>query len=136
MLGHGTAVDRAWLFALLARQIDLDVVLLYLPQAAGPDESPTLTLWTVGILHNGEIYLFDPTYGLPLPGPDQSIATLTDVQQNAALLRAWDTAEKPYWVTKAMVEQVVPFVEASPQSLSKRMKSVQMALGGLSLIHI
>ena len=136
LLGHGTAVDRAWLFALLARQIDLDVVLLYLPQAAGPDESPTLTLWTVGVLHNGELYLFDPTYGLPLPGPDQSIATLTDVQQNAALLRAWDTAEKPYWVTDAMVEQVVPFVEASPQSLSKRMKSVQMALGGQNRMRL
>ena len=136
LLGHGTAVDRAWLFALLARQIDLEVVLLYLPQTAGPDQASTLTLWTVGVLHNGEIYLFDPTYGLPLPGPEQSIATLRDVQQNPTLLRAWDTAEKPYWVTEAMVAQVIPFVEASSQSLSKRMKSVQMALGGQNRMRL
>ncbi len=136
LLGHGTQVDRAWLFALLARQLDLDVVLLYLPRSSRADRAASLTLWAVGVLNNGEIYLFDPSYGLPLPGPDQSIATLTDLQQNPELLRVWDTKEKPYWVTDDLVSQVVPFVEASPQSLSRRMKSVQTALGSQNRMRI
>ena len=130
LLGHGSPVDRAWLFALLARQLDLDVVLFYLPLPAGGDQSVQLTLWSVGVLHNGQIFLFDPTYGLPIPGPDGGVATLSDVASNEALLRAWDLPEKPYWVTGDLVAQVVPFIEASPQSLSKRMKMIQNALGG------
>ena len=76
--------------------------------------------------------LFDPTYGLPLPGPDQSIATLTDVQQQAQryFCVPGTLPEKPYWVTEDLVAQVIPFVEASPQSLIETDEDrVQTALG-------
>ena len=130
LFGHGSPVDRGWLFTLLARQLGLDAVLLYLPLPNGDNKQPSLQLWCVGVIYNGQIFLFDPTYGLPLLGPDGEIATLSEVRAADDLLRAWDLAGKPYWVTADLVTQAVPFVEASSQSLSKRMKTIQNALGG------
>ena len=129
LLGHGSPVDRAWLFTLLARQLDLDAVLLYLPAPNGDNKQPALQLWCVGIILNGQIFLFDPTYGLPLPGPDGGIATLSEVRAGDDLLRAWDLPDKPYWATEELLTQMVPFVEASSQSLSKRIKTIQNAIG-------
>ena len=136
LLGHGSPVDRAWLFSVLARQLDLDVVLFYIPISVAKDKQESFVLWSVGVILNGQIYLFDPTYGLPIPGPDGNIATLADLKDDTNLLRAWDLPDMPYWMTADLLNQVTPFIEASPQSLSKRMKSVQNALGGESRMQL
>ena len=129
LLGHGRAIDRAWVFALLARQLDYDVVLLYLPESNNA-KSSTLRLWCAGLLLNGQIYLFDPTMGIPLPGPSDSVATLSDLRTDPQLLRKWDLSGAPYWVTEKSLSNVVPFIESSTQSLSKRMKTIQDELSG------
>ena len=67
---------------------------------------------------------------MPLPGPAGGIATLADLRREPQRLRAWDTPDRPYWVTEAALSRVIPFIEASSQSLTKRMKSIQDELGG------
>ncbi|MDG2207927.1 MAG: hypothetical protein P8K78_08490 [Pirellulales bacterium] len=129
LLGHGRAIDRAWVFAILARQLDYDVILLYLPDPRSNNPSVS-RFWCAGFLHDGDIYLFDPFIGMPLPGPAGGIATLADLRREPQRLRAWDTPDRPYWVTEAALSRVIPFIEASSQSLTKRMKSIQDELGG------
>ncbi len=67
LLGIGTPTDRAWIFILLCRQVGLDAALLAIPD---PENREILRPKWVGVLSDGEVYLFEPTLGIPLPGPD------------------------------------------------------------------
>ena len=69
LFGKGTATDRAWVFLLLARQQGIDAVLLALPEGGDP-ANKKLKNWAVGVLDEGELYLFDTALGLPIPAPD------------------------------------------------------------------
>lgn len=142
LIGQGTAEDRAWVFTLLARQQGIDAVLLALPSKDG-----SLQVWTVGVLDRGELYLFDPKLGLPIPGP-QGVkfkdvrsgdgielhikpATLAEVSKDDKLLRQMDVEkDRPYPVTSASLNKVVALVVASPASLSARMAMVESKLVG------
>jgi len=71
LFGRGTALDRAWVYILLARQQGLDAVLLGLADPAdttGKAPQP----WVVAVLIEQELYLFDPELGLPIPAPDRA----------------------------------------------------------------
>ena len=99
LFGRGTATERAWVFILLLRQLDIDAALLVLDDARGlgtsvpsetrggtglasgpsepgkpnsPEETPDgpPRPWCVGVLIEGKVYLFDPLLGLPIPAPD------------------------------------------------------------------
>ena len=70
-----TPLQCAWVFMLLARQAGLDVVLLAVPPIAksGSNRRP----WVAALFSSDDFYLFDFTYGLPIPGPNgEGIATL------------------------------------------------------------
>ncbi|NIL98015.1 MAG: hypothetical protein GTO53_09640 [Planctomycetales bacterium] len=125
--GVGRPLDRAWVFARLARQQKLDVVLLAVPLA----DSPALQqLWCTALLHDGQLYLFDPNYGLPLYGPlGKRVATLREVQENPELLRQFDLPGQPYPIEADQVRQVEVFVVAERQCLSQRMKKIEARLG-------
>lgn len=69
MYGRGSAEDRAWLFGALLRQMKIAAVVLSpkgtqnnKPQDAPPD-------FLVGVLLDGDVYLFDPRLGLPVSSP-------------------------------------------------------------------
>jgi hypothetical protein len=66
--GHGTAAHRAWVFVELCRQQGIEAAVFQ--PAAGADDKPAPLL--VGALIDGEIYLFDPALGLPLPSAASS----------------------------------------------------------------
>jgi tetratricopeptide (TPR) repeat protein len=71
LFGRGTALDRAWVYILLARQQGLDAVLLGLADPAdttGKAPQP----WVVAVLIERKLYLFDPELGLPIPAPDRA----------------------------------------------------------------
>ncbi len=89
LFGRGTATERAWVFILLLRQLDIDAALLALddkqglgtsvpsgPSEPGKPNSPEKPTdnpprpWCVGVLIEGKVYLFDPLLGLPIPAPD------------------------------------------------------------------
>jgi tetratricopeptide (TPR) repeat protein len=91
LLGRGTAMERAWVFILLARQQGLDAAVLATtiapegeksaaPQngkkagtqsagAAAPVPMADLRPWCAAVLIEGQLYLFDTTLGLPIPAP-------------------------------------------------------------------
>jgi hypothetical protein len=123
-LGHGQAEDRAWLFALLARQQAMDVVLL---EFAG--EKPRLL---AGLLIKDQLYLFDPELGLPLPGPEmESVATLSQIAGDDGLLRKLDLdAEHAYPLHSADAAKVAAYIEASPVYLQRRTALVESRLTG------
>jgi tetratricopeptide (TPR) repeat protein len=128
LLGHGTATDRTWLFMLLARQQGLDVVTL--AESADGDNLPRP--WLPALLHGGELYLFEPALGLPLPGPKrEGIATLAEVADDDGLLRQLDLDdEHRYDMTSSRLQTVSALIEASPMYLAQRMALLESQLAG------
>jgi hypothetical protein len=146
-LGRGTAIERAWLFVLLARQQGITATLLAVPEtadAAMPEAADAakepLRPWAIGVLHEDDLYLFDPALGLPIPAPEGvqfdgarhlaiQPATLAQVVADEKLLRGLDLdASHPYPVKAADLAHVVALVEASPAYLSKRMRLIEPRL--------
>lgn len=123
-LGHGQAIDRAWVFMLLARQQALDVVLL---EPAGT-KRPAL----LGLFAGDQLYLFDAELGLPLPGANGAeVATLAEVAADDGLLRKLDLdAERVYPLQASDLAQVTPLIEASPSYLQRRSALVEARLTG------
>jgi hypothetical protein len=137
LYGRGTAEQRAWVFVLLARQLGLDVVILGL--GTGRDQSnseagktPTAAkFWLTALVHEGELYLFDPRLGLSIPGPGhKGIATLRQVQHDDGLLRVLDLAGVPYPVTADTAKNIVAYVVSDPFELTRRSQQLETKLAG------
>ncbi len=128
LFGRGDALERAWIFILLARQQGLDAVQLGLADDGGRNLRP----WATAVLGGGQLYLFDCELGLPIPGPDgKGVATLEQVVADDSLLRRLDLDEgHPYPVRSDDLKHVVAYVEASPNSLSARMALLESRLIG------
>lgn len=139
--GRGTSMERAWVFVLLARQQGLEAALLALDDSAASGGTK-LRPWAVGVLSEGNIYVFDPLLGSPIPAPnglhldeqgqlDVQPATLAQLAANDRLLRQLDlTAERPYPLKAADLKKVVAMVDGTPWWLSQRMRAVESRLGG------
>ena len=155
LLGQGTATERAWVFVLLARQQNIDAVLLALPDSKDPDAKKSDAkkpgakkpgdrqppVWAVGVLIEKQLYVFDPTLGLPIPAPDGvkldgagqlaiKPATLAQLVADDSLLRRLDIKDRPYPVKSSQLADVVALVEGSPSYLAARMELVQSHLAG------
>ena len=127
--GSGTPLGRAWVFMLLARQAGLDVVMLATPDPKSPDG---LRPWIPALVSGGNLYLFDTTYGLPIPGPKgQGVATLAQAAADDSILRQMDIpGDRIYPKKAADLSKVVALIEASPGYLEKRMKLLESNLVG------
>ncbi len=126
MMARGDALARARVFSQLCFQESIPVIWLALP---GGTE---LKLWLMGIPVGGELYLFEPRMGIPLPGPGQvGIATLRQAQSDESVLRR---ARVPgffeYGMTFDQVKQVIGLVDLDPMSLSRTMFLLENALTG------
>ncbi|MGD9647454.1 MAG: hypothetical protein AB7U73_17200 [Pirellulales bacterium] len=128
-LGRGEVIDRAWVFVLLCRQLGIDAAVLALPGETA-DEAPRP--WAVGVLIAGNVYVFDPRLGVPIPAADgQGVATLAELAADDALLRQLDLDEEHrYPVTAEQLAGTIALVEGSPGYLSRRMKLVESRLTG------
>lgn len=139
--GRGTATERAWVFILLARQQGLETAVLALPESSTPDGAK-LRPWAVGVLSEGNVYVFDPTLGFPLPAPDGvrldeqgqldvRPATLAQLAADDRLFRQLDLGpDRPYPWKAADLKKVVALVDGTPWWLSQRMRAVESRLGG------
>ena len=137
LFGRGTAWERAWLFILLARQHQISAAVLAIAEE-NPERPPRP--WAVGVLIEGQVYVFDPQLGLPVPGPDGlqlaptgtlriRPATLAQLAADETLLRGMDAGpELRYPITAADLSRVVALVEASPAALSPRLKLIESNL--------
>ena len=141
LLGRGTASERAWVFILLARHQGLDAAVVVPADASEAGEEGTGHL-LVGVLSGGELYLFDPALGLPIPARDGvkldraggleiEPATLSEVAADDALLRRLDVDdERRYPLDSSRLNESVVLLEASPAYISERMKLVENRLVG------
>lgn len=132
LLGHGTAEERAEVFLLLLGQLHIEAALL----AAG--KRP----WCVGVLADGEVYLFEPRLGLPIPaegglsfraerGLNVRPATLAQLQVDEKILKQLNLdTNNQYDVKKEDVSHLTVFILATPSSLSRRMEMIQSRLVG------
>jgi len=133
LFGRGTAAERAEVFILLLRQLHIEAALLAVV------ERP----WCVGVLVEGEVYLFEPQLGVPIPAPNGLTlraerglhirpATLSQVLADEKILPQLNLNENnQYEVKKEALEQpVAVLLLASPSSLSRRMELIQARLAG------
>ena len=124
-------VERAKLFMLALRQLDIDSV-MFVPTAESSQP------WAVGVAIGDDYYLFDTKLGLPLPGEKiGTIATLSQVRKDTSLLSRLDlTTEESlkddtqYWVRPDDVEELLGLVYVTPESISKRMLALEQSLIG------
>lgn len=125
-LGHGDALERARLFIALSRQQGLTVVML----ARDVDEGFPHP-WAAALLLNDDLYLFEPTLGLPLPGEnDRGIVTLAQLVESPSLLRQLDVENLPSPIEPSDLQEVVALIDAEPTFVSQRMRALESRLVG------
>ena len=140
LLGYGTIHDRMTVFLELLRQWRIDAALLAVPDPRDPNVS---LHWAVGVLLDGEVYVFLLSYGFPIPGPEgvqvgdngalqfSSVATLSQLQQDDSLLRRLDLSEdRRFPITAEMLAQTTAYLYLTPESVSMRMRVLEAELSG------
>lgn len=135
VLGRGTVEDRVWIFSELLRQRQIDTVLLT-PQGAKANEESWML---VGVLLDDEVYLFDPSLGMPIPAdlaqprsamPRQPL-TLKQAKSAGGLLTsiARDSAGRFNITASELASPQVKLI-CNTAVLSTRMKQLQQQLSG------
>lgn len=140
IFGRGTAIDRAWVFVLLLRQLGIDAGLVGLVrrESLGGER---IDMWAVGVLVDKNVYLFEPTLGVPIPSADGVTvdsrgqlkirpATLEEAASDPRVLRQLDLPERRYPVQAEDLKEVVIFVDGSPSYLAQRMFLLQARVAG------
>jgi hypothetical protein len=135
LYGHGTAEQRAWVFARLARQQGLEVVMLRGLDGPSGAESPErgahAKFWLPALFSRGQLYLFDAQLGLAIPGPGgKGIASLDQVRKDDALLRQLDIEGAAYPISSKSLQNIDIDLVSDPFSLSKRARHFEASLSG------
>jgi len=130
--GRGSAAQRSWIFLELLRQAGLKGVML---GTVGRDGS--YLPWLPAVLVGGEAYLFEPTYGIPVPSrAGLGVATVREAASDARVLSQLDDTTRRYPVASDDMKSLVVLVLADPQSLSRRMKLLEQNLFGGSAVRL
>jgi len=137
MYGHGTAAQRAWVFAELCRHQQLQVVMLGLGNTADAKlgdtgKEPAPRWWLPALFSEGQLYLFDIRLGLPVLGKEPGgVATLATLTDDPSLLEKLNLDTKQtYPVGAEDLKHVEAWLVASPLQLSRRAALLQQALDG------
>jgi len=130
--GRASPAQRAWIFLELLRHVGLDGVMLATgATASGPERSQRP--WIPAVITGGEAYLFEPSYGMAIPGPGgKGIATARQAAADETILAAMSTEDRPYPVQAADIGGLGVMVAGDPWTLSRRMAVVGR---GLSAAH-
>ncbi|MDR2763032.1 MAG: hypothetical protein LBB88_10545 [Planctomycetaceae bacterium] len=140
LLGSASELDRAWVFVELLRQQRIDAAMLAVEDEKNAGE---VVVWGVGVLIDGEIYVFVPEYGTPLPAKDgltlaedgtltcKGVATFSQILKDDSLLRQLDISDaKKFPITSERLKKSTLFLVASPETVSMRMKVLEADLSG------
>jgi hypothetical protein len=147
--GRGDCWEQGHVFLQLARHAGLDVAVLASPQLDNSKvlpkiSHPELTPWSIAVLIDGKIFLFDPRLGLPLHDPDSlAILTLRAVKDRPELLSGQGlTAEEStelesvYPVTSQHLESLVALLDFPLEAFSLRTMFLQQNLTGSDRLDI
>ncbi|MFM7107358.1 MAG: hypothetical protein ACKOZU_01915 [Planctomycetaceae bacterium] len=127
LAGRASPAQRAWIFLALVRHAGLDAAMLAMPGPAGRPRP-----WVPAVVCDGEAYLFEPAYGMPIPGPGGTgIATARQAAADPAILAALSLPDRPYPVRADDVATMSVLVAADPWSLSRRMATLAPVVRGL-----
>ena len=127
LAGRASPAQRAWIFLALVRHAGLDGAMLATP---GPGGVPRP--WIPAVVCDGEAYLFEPAYGMPVPGPGGvGIATARQAAADPAILAALSLPERAYPVQAGDVAGMSVLVAGDPWSLSRRMAGIAPAARAL-----
>ncbi len=128
LFGHGDPFLRSRIFMKLLRQQGIDAAIL----TANDLKQRRRRIWCVAARIENQLYLFDCTLGLPVPGEgDREIGTLAEIKKNPQLLRKLDLSkERPYDITADMVKKVDALLDSDPEVLSQRMEMLQQEFTG------
>ena len=133
LAGRASAAQRAWVFLELVRHAGLDGVML----ATGDPAAGPLRPWIPAVLCGEEAYLFDPGYGMPIPGPGGTgVATARQAAGDPTILSRMSLPDRPYPVQAADIERLSVLVAATPWSLSRRMGLLDRQLAGSRKINL
>ena len=129
LYGSGDSLQRARVFIQLARQQAIPVVMLAFPGQTTP---PRPRPWVTAALIGGDLYLFDPRLGIPLPGAEgRLIATLQEVIDDPSLLESLGVGEEfQYQIAPRDLNRVQALIDASFSALSLKAHLVESNLSG------
>ena len=126
--GRASPAQRAWIFLELLRQVGLDGVMLATGDTAA-DQRP----WVPALITAGEAYLFEPAYGMPIPGPGgEGVATVRQAASDPTILAGMSTADRPYPVQARDIAGLGVMIAGDLWTMSRRMAAVDR---GLSATH-
>jgi tetratricopeptide (TPR) repeat protein len=118
--GRASPAQRAWIFLELVRHAGLDGVML---ATGDPDQG--VRAWIPAVIAEGEAWLFEPTYGMPVPGPGGAgVATARQAAADPAILDALSLPDRAYPVKAADIGSLAVLTVADPRSLSRRMAAL------------
>jgi len=115
--GRASAAQRSWVFLELLRQAGIEGVMLATSSGDAADVRP----WVPAAVIDGEAYLFEPTYGMPIPGRRGRVATAREAAEDDEVLAALSLPDRPYPVKARDLESLTVLVPADAWTLSRRM---------------
>jgi len=133
LAGRASSAQRAWVFLELLRHAGLDGVML----ATGSPADGSLQPWIPALLSAGEAYLFEPTYGMPVPGPGGvGVATARQAAADPAILRGLSLPDRNYPLQAPDMASLTVLVPAAPINLARRMQMLDERLAGRGRMEI
>lgn len=133
LAGRASGAQRAWVFLELLRHAGLDGVML----ATGDAASGSLRPWVPALVAGGECHLFEPVYGMPVPGPGGAgVATARQAASDPSVLRALSLPDRAYPLQAADVARLSVLVPAAPVNLARRMHLLDAQLAGTARLDL
>ena len=125
LYGHGTTEQKSRIFAILARQLGLPVVLL------AADRNGDVTAWLPALFANHQVYLFDMNLGVPIPAPEnRGIATLSQVVSTPEILNSLAMGSEPYRIDADDLNSIIALIDAPAVTLAGWAKTLENVLTG------
>jgi hypothetical protein len=134
--GSGSALERAYTFLALCRQLDLDACLVghsaddrlwTYTQESEPKGYPEGPFWAVGVRDGNDVLLFDPVRGVVFSGK----GTLTELRANPSALAEWRKDEKNKWtVTDDQMKAAELYLTAPISAFAPRTATLDQKLRG------
>ncbi len=144
-IGRGDAWERGRVFLAMMRSLKLPAAWIAYRPLLPADAPPTPRLLVVVIGDQG--FLFDPALGLPVPSiAHGGIATIQEATSNPKIFTQLDVADFElsgrnrsaieYPIREWAPEDLTLVLDASPASLSKRMKLMEQSLTGTRRLQL